>query len=48
MTDDAMIYEAAYGSVHLSQAPGAQQNIKLTTPTDVLVANAILAGREQA
>lgn len=34
VTDDAMIYEAAHGSVHLSQAPGAQQNIKLTTPED--------------
>lgn len=28
--------------------PGDLENIKLTTPTDVLVANAILAGREQA
>lgn len=28
--------------------PGDRENIKLTTPTDVLVANAILAGREQA
>ena len=28
--------------------PGDRENIKLTTPTDILVANAILAGREQA
>ena len=28
--------------------PGDRENIKLTTPTDVLVANAILEGREQA
>ncbi len=34
VTDDAMIYEAAYGSVHLSQAETAQQNIKLTTAED--------------
>ena len=34
VTDDAMIYEAAYGSVHLSQADTAQQNIKLTTAED--------------
>ena len=40
VTDDAMIYEAAYGTVHLSQAPGAQQNIKLTTPEDFRRLNA--------
>ena len=34
VTDDAMIYEAAYGSVHLSQADTARQNIKLTTAED--------------
>ena len=28
--------------------PGDRENIKLTTPTDVLVANAILTGRAQA
>ena len=34
--------------VHPVIVPGDRENIKLTTPTDVLVANAILAGREQA
>lgn len=33
-TDDAMLYEHAYGSVHLSSAPDAQKNIKLTNPSD--------------
>ena len=34
VTDDAMVYEHAYGSVHLSSAPGAEKNIKLTNPQD--------------
>ena len=34
VTDDAMVYEHAYGSVHLSQAEGAEKNIKLTNPQD--------------
>ena len=34
--------------MHPVIVPGDKENIKLTTPTDVLVANAILAGREQA
>ena len=34
VTDDAMVYEHAYGSVHLSGAPGAEKNIKLTNPQD--------------
>ena len=34
VTDDAMVYENAYGSVHLSSAPGAEKNIKLTNPED--------------
>ncbi len=33
-TDDAMVYEHCYGSVHLSTAPGAEKNIKLTLPDD--------------
>lgn len=34
VTDDAMVYEHAYGSVHLSTADGAEKNIKLTLPED--------------
>ena len=34
--------------MHPVIVPGDKENIKLTTPTDVLVANAILEGREQA
>lgn len=34
VTDDAMVYEHAYGSVHLSEAPDAQKNVKLTLPDD--------------
>lgn len=34
VTDDAMVYEHAYGDVHLSQAAGAERNIKLTNPED--------------
>ena len=34
VTDDAMIFEHAYGTVHLSDAPGAEKNIKLTNPED--------------
>ena len=34
VTDDAMVFEHAYGSVHLSEAPGARENVKLTNPRD--------------
>ena len=34
VTDDAMIFEHAYGTVHLSDAPGAEKNITLTNPED--------------
>lgn len=34
VTDDAMVYEHANGDVHLSQAAGAERNIKLTNPED--------------
>ena len=34
VTDDAMVFEHAYGSVHLSEAPGARENVKLTNPKD--------------
>lgn len=33
-TDDAMVFEHVYGSVHLSEAPGAERNVKLTLPKD--------------
>lgn len=33
-TDDAALFEHAYGSVHLSAAADAQKNIKLTNPED--------------
>ena len=29
-----MVYEHAYGSAHLSDAPGAERNVKLTLPED--------------
>lgn len=34
ITDDAMLFELAYGSVHLSHAESAGRNIKLTNPDD--------------
>ena len=34
VTDDAMLFEHAYGNVHLSSASDAQKNIKLTNPED--------------
>ena len=34
VTDDAMVFEHAYGSVHLSEVPGAKENVKLTNPKD--------------
>ena len=34
VTDDAMVFEHAFGSVHLSTAPGAENNVKLTLPED--------------
>lgn len=34
VTDDAMLYEHEYGSVHLTSAPGAEKNVKLTNPED--------------
>lgn len=39
-TDDAMLFEHTYGSVHLSTAPDAQKNIKLTLPSDFARLNA--------
>ncbi|MBQ8507044.1 MAG: 2-C-methyl-D-erythritol 2,4-cyclodiphosphate synthase [Clostridia bacterium] len=34
VTDDAMLFEHAYGNVHLSSAADAQENVKLTNPGD--------------
>lgn len=34
VTDDAMLFERCYGSVHLSEAPDADKNVKLTNPKD--------------
>lgn len=34
VTDDAMLFEHEYGTVHLSDAPGAEKNVKLTKPED--------------
>ena len=34
VTDDAMAFEHVYGSVHLTEAPGARENVKLTNPRD--------------
>lgn len=37
-TDDAAVFEAAYGSVHLTRADSARGNIKLTTREDLEMA----------
>lgn len=34
VTDDAMVFERCYGTVHLTQAAGAEENVKLTLPRD--------------
>ena len=44
VTDDAALVENLGVSVHL--VPGSPENIKVTTPTDLVVAEAILAKRE--
>ena len=44
ITDDCSAVEAIGMSVHLTQ--GSDENIKVTTPTDLILANAILEGRE--
>ncbi len=43
ITDDCMAIEAIGGTVYLSE--GSYENIKITTPSDVLVAEAILSSR---
>ena len=40
-TDDAMLVEALGAAVHL--VPGAQESLKITTPLDLLLAEALLA-----
>ena len=46
VTDDAMVFEHVYGSVRLSEAPGARENVKLTNPKDFagLRGNAVRIG----
>jgi 2-C-methyl-D-erythritol 4-phosphate cytidylyltransferase len=44
VTDDAALVESLGVSVHL--VPGSPENIKVTTPTDLVVAEAILVHRE--
>lgn len=43
-TDDATLVEAAGGSVVI--VPGASTNLKITTPTDLVIARAIVAAEE--
>lgn len=43
-TDDAALVERIGASVHI--VPGSPENIKVTTPSDLVVAEAILARRE--
>lgn len=45
VTDDAALVESLGVSVHL--VPGSPENIKVTTPADLVMAEAILARREQ-
>jgi 2-C-methyl-D-erythritol 4-phosphate cytidylyltransferase len=42
-TDDAMLIEAAGGSVRIVEAP--HDNLKVTRPVDLVVAEALLAAR---
>lgn len=44
ITDDAMAVEALGAAVYIS--PGDEENIKITTPGDLLLARAILDGRK--
>ena len=43
--DDAALVERLGVAVHL--VPGSPENIKVTTPSDLVVAEAILAEREE-
>jgi 2-C-methyl-D-erythritol 4-phosphate cytidylyltransferase len=44
VTDDAALVERLGVSVHL--VPGSEENIKVTTPTDLILAEALLARRD--
>jgi 2-C-methyl-D-erythritol 4-phosphate cytidylyltransferase len=44
VTDDAALVESLGVKVHL--VPGSPENIKVTTPTDLVIAEALLAQRE--
>jgi len=44
-TDDATVYEAEHGSVHVLK--GDELNLKITTLSDLHIAEAILAGTQQ-
>jgi 2-C-methyl-D-erythritol 4-phosphate cytidylyltransferase len=44
LTDDAALVERLGVEVHL--VPGSPENIKVTTPTDLIIAEAILANRD--
>ena len=43
VTDDTAVYEAFFGSVYLYE--GSYENLKVTTPEDLLLAEAILTNR---
>ena len=45
-TDDASVVEAAGHAIRL--ASGERENIKITTPADFLIAEALIAAREEA
>jgi 2-C-methyl-D-erythritol 4-phosphate cytidylyltransferase len=45
LTDDASVYESYYGRVNLVQ--GNTENIKITFPADMKIAEAILLERNQ-
>ncbi|MBQ5951609.1 MAG: 2-C-methyl-D-erythritol 4-phosphate cytidylyltransferase [Lachnospiraceae bacterium] len=47
MTDDAMVVEV-YGNCRVRLVEGSYDNIKITTPEDIPVAEAILARRSEA
>ncbi len=44
VTDDAALVERLGVSVHL--VPGSEENIKVTTPSDLIIAEALLASRD--
>ncbi len=42
-TDDAYMFEKLYGKAHLTDAPGAGFNIKLTSPEDFILAEKLIS-----